>query len=177
MVCHFTVIASCTTYCAVLTSSARPRARRAHTTTGSPSSPVRVPQNSGVEGLGHALARADPRAALAAATNAVRQSAQQRSASSAAGAGGGGSPPPQRASTRRLLPLAHADACARSQAVGPSFVRSFGRSSLSSGRSPSRCAHGAAACGAALALLAPAWSTATTRLRSASAPLPLCILR
>ena len=49
--------------CADLVPS-RPRARRAHATTGSPSSPARVPQNSGVEGLGHALARADPRAAL-----------------------------------------------------------------------------------------------------------------
>ena len=49
------------------------------------------------------------------------------------------------------------------EAVGPSFVRSFGRSSRSSGQSPSRCAHGAAACGAALALLAPAWSCRRAR--------------
>ena len=54
------------------------------------------------------------------------KSAQRRSASSAAGAGGGGSSPSQRASTRRLLPLAHADACARSRG-GRSVVLSFVR--------------------------------------------------
>ena len=54
-----------------------------------------------------------------------------------------------------VLPLAHADLARAREAVGRSFVRSFGRSSPSSGRSPSRCSPGAATRGAARALLAP----------------------
>ena len=54
-----------------------------------------------------------------------------------------------------VLPLAHADPARAREAVGRSFVRSFGRSSRTSGRSPSRCSRGAATRGAARALLAP----------------------
>ena len=118
--------------CAHRTAQTDPSRRRSPLAAASPFC-SRVPHNSRVEEAGprhvtHALARADPRAALTARPARSRRfggkGAQRRSASSAAGAGGGGSPPPQRASTRRC---AAARARRRVRALARRSVSSFFR--------------------------------------------------
>ena len=121
----------------------------------------------------HALARADPRAALTARPARSRRfGGKERSTAQRKQRRGRG--------RRRLTAAAarvHATLCCRSrtptrarahEAVGRSFVSSFSRSSRSSGRSPSRCSPGAAARGAAHALLARRRSPYRRRLALAA---------
>ena len=148
--------------CAHRTAQTDPSRRRSPLAAASPFC-SRVPHNSRVEEAGprhatHALARADPRAALTARPARSRRfggkGAQRRSASSAAGAGGGGSPPPQRASTRRCA-AARARRRVRALARRSVDVRSFDQQIIASlGAVAVALPPGAAARGAARALLA-----------------------
>ena len=130
--------------CAHRTAQTDPSRRRSPLAAASPFC-SRVPQNSGIKGLGQGTQPTRSRALTRARrlqpdqrdhdALAVR-SAQRRSASSAAGAGGGGSPPPQRASTRRCA-AARARRRVRALArrsVGRSFPRSADRRVLRGGR-------------------------------------------